>query len=76
MLAPAADARSIAALTIATVDARHEASVCADAALDALRRAIPAAAALPLLVALAQRGARHSIVLDYLDRMRLQVDIS
>ena len=78
VLAPKADARSIAALTIDTVDARHAASVCADAALEALRRAIPAAAALPLLIALAgprQRDAQRSVVLDYLDRMRVQVEI-
>lgn len=75
VLAPRADERSIAALTIDTVDAQHAASVCADPALEALRRAVPAAAALPLLIALAQRGAKHSVVLDYLDRMRLQVEI-
>ncbi len=75
VLAPVADAHSIAALTIELIDARHEASVCTDAALEALRHAIPAAAALPLLVAIAQRGAQHSIVLDHLGRMRLQVDV-
>ena len=75
VLAPAADARSIAALTIDTVDAQHTASVCADPALDALRRAIPAAAALPLLIALAQRDAKHGIVLECLDKMRLRVDV-
>lgn len=75
VLAPVADARSIAAMTIDTIDPAPAASVCSDAALEALRRAIPAAAALPLLIALAQREGRQSIVLDYLDRMRLQVEI-
>lgn len=75
VLSPLADARSIAALTIDTVGPQHTATACADAALDALRRAIPAAAALPLLVALAQREGRHNVLLDYLDRMRLQVEI-
>jgi len=75
VLAPAADERSIAALTIATVDPRQATSACADPALEALRRGIPAAAALPLLIALAQRGTRHAVVLDYLDRMHLQVDV-
>ncbi|MEP7101543.1 MAG: beta-ketoacyl synthase chain length factor [Burkholderiales bacterium] len=75
VLAPIADAHSIAALTIDTVDAQQAASVCADATLEALRRAIPAAAALPLLVALAQHDAKRSVVLDYVGRMRLQVEI-
>ena len=76
VLAPVPNADSIAALTIATVDAQHAASRCDDAALEALRRAIPAAAALPLLLALARRAPRERVVLDYLGRMRLQVDPS
>lgn len=75
VLAPAANAHSIAALTIDTVEAPHGASVCTDAALDALRRAIPAAAALPLLIALARRETPQVVVLDYLDRMRLQIEL-
>ena len=75
VLAPSADAHSIAALTIATLETQQAASLCTDPALDALRRAIPAAAALPLLIALAQREAKHNVVLDYLERMQLQVEI-
>ena len=74
MFAPAPSARSIAALTIRLVDADRLLDSCDDAALDALRRAIPAAAALPLLQALAQRGPRR-IVLDYLAATRVQVDV-
>ena len=74
VLAPAADARSIAALTIGMVDMQQAASVCADASLEALRRTIPAAAALPLLIALAGH-AQRGVVLAYLDRMRVQVEI-
>ena len=74
VLAPVRGARSIAALTIDTVDPKHAASACADPALEALRRAIPAAAALPLLIALARPGARCDVVLDYLNRLRVQVE--
>ena len=74
LLAPAASTRSIAALTIALVGVDHVATRCDDAALEALRRAIPAAAALPLLIALAQAAPDRSVVLDYLAATRLQVD--
>jgi Beta-ketoacyl synthase, N-terminal domain len=51
LLAPERDARSIAMLTIAL--GGGEPGRCADRALEALRRAVPAAAALPLLAAVA-----------------------
>ncbi len=47
----------------------------ADAALEALRAAIPAARALPLLQALA-RGDDTTAVLDYLDPLRLRVEVA
>jgi len=47
----------------------------ADAALEALRAAIPAARALPLLQALA-RGDEATAVLDYLDPLRLRVEVA
>lgn len=75
ILAPAPDERSIAALTIALTDAQVEASACGDAALDALRRAVPAAAALPLLMALAQGSLPRRVTLDYLPTMSVQIDI-
>ena len=75
LLAPFANEHSIAALTIAAVDPQHVATVCVDLGLETLRRAIPAAAALPLLIALAQRPARQTVVLDFLATMRLQIDL-
>jgi hypothetical protein len=75
LLAPAATPRSIAALAITLVDAAHEPTRCDDAGLDALRRAVPAAAALPLLIALARARPGQRVVLDYLAATRLQVEL-
>ena len=75
LLAPAATERSLAMLTIALTDAQTPAIACDDASLDALRRTIPAAAALPLLAALARRGSRQGIAIDYLPTMGLQIDV-
>ena len=75
LLAPAPTERALASLTITLIDAQPAVSRCSDAALDALRRVIPAAAALPLLIALAQRTPQR-IVLDYLPTTRLQIDIA
>ena len=74
LLAPAPDEHTLAALTIELVGTDAPVSTCADPALDALRRAIPAAAALPLLVALANRSNR--VVLDYLAATRVLIDIA
>ena len=75
LLSPAATAHSIASMTIATTDGTDPLSGCADPALETLRRAIPAAAALPLLaaVATAQLGP---VVLDYLPRTRLRIELA
>lgn len=51
------------------------ATTMAEAALEALRAAIPAARALPLLRALA-RGDETTAVLDYLDPLRLRVEVA
>ena len=75
LLAPSATAQSLAALTIALTGAQAPASPCEAASLDALRRAIPAAAALPLLVALAQRAPQQRVMLNYLPTMGLQIDV-
>ena len=79
LLAPEPNERTLAALTIELTGTQAEATVCEDAELDALRRAIPAAAALPLLIALARAsaGARapQRVVLDYLDATRLRIDV-
>ena len=77
LLAPRPSVRSIAALAIELVGPDLPATRCDDPALEALRGAIPAAAALPLLVALAraQTHGHDPVVLDYLDRMRLRVEL-
>lgn len=76
LLAPVADARSIAALTITLTGGRGAPTPCRDASLDALRRAIPAAAALPLLVALARPEAgMQRVALDFLPALGLQIDV-
>jgi hypothetical protein len=74
MLAPAPGPRAIAALSVDLVDGRRSSTTCDDESLEALRRAIPAAAALPLLIALASRRPQR-VVLEYLASTRIQVDI-
>ena len=75
LLAPAATERSLAALTIELLADPPDASRCDAPSLDALRRTIPAAAALPLLQALAQRAPQRRVVFGYLPTMGLQVEI-
>lgn len=75
VLSPTPTERSLAALTIRLVGPGSTASPLASASLEALRRAIPAAAALPLLVALAQGAPQHGVVLDYLAAVGLCVDV-
>ena len=84
LLGPAATAHSLAALTITLTLANGDAapidgaaiSTCEDASLEALRRAIPAAAALPLLVALARGGAPQRVVIGGLPTLGLQIDLT
>jgi len=40
-----------------------------------LRKSIPAARALPLLAALA-KGGQHQVVLEYLEDLQMQLDVS
>lgn len=75
LLAPAATERSLALLTIELVPDPIDVNRCDAPSLDALRRAIPAAAALPLLQALAQRVPQRRVVLGYLPTIGLQVDV-
>jgi len=75
-LAPQRDARTIAELTISLRAAPCEFSTCDDPALDALRRGIPAARALPLLVALAQARAPGRLVIEALPRLHVQIDLA
>ena len=75
MLSPTESARAIASLTI-SLNSSAEPDQCADASLEALRHAIPAARGLPLLIALAKERAARSVVLDYLPGLHLQVDLA
>ncbi len=64
VLAPAATAESLAALAIGLTPPRETSAPtpCDNSPLDALRVAIPAAASLPLLQALARGAVRHRMV--------------
>jgi hypothetical protein len=75
VLTPTETAQSIAALSIELVGADQAASTCDDPALEALRRVVPSAAALPLLIALARGGAPGTVVLDYLGTTRLRIEL-
>lgn len=75
LMSPVRTERSLACLQVRPrAAAAAEPTRCADASLEALRAGIPAAAALPVLQALAQR-ATATLVLDYLDGLSLQVDV-
>ena len=84
LLTPAETAQSLAALTITlplpTGDAvpidAAAVSTCEDPSLDTLRRAIPAAAALPLLVALARAKAPQRIAIGCLPMPGLLIDVA
>lgn len=75
LLSPTRNAQSLAALTVRLEGGEPAASALADASLDTLRTAIPAAAALPLLVALAQGRAQRGLSIDYLPGAALQLDL-
>ena len=72
LLTPERSERSLASITVTPTSAAAE--PLADAALEALRTAIPALRALPLLQKLA-RGEGGKICLDYLPPMQLSIDI-
>jgi len=73
VLAPERTAHSVAQLEAAASDA--PADRLADAALEALRASIPAARSLPLLGQLARQTSGR-VVIDYLDGIRLAVQVS
>jgi hypothetical protein len=74
LLAPARNERSLASLTVhLAADTRP--TPLADASLEALRCIIPAAAALPLLVALAQGQPVRGLAIDYLPGLALTLDL-
>ena len=84
LLTPAETEHSLAALTLSLTHptaaaVRLEgaaASTCDDPSLEALRRAIPAAAALPLLVALARGDAAQRVAISGLPTPGLQIDVA
>lgn len=75
LLAPERSAASLGRLRVQPVVADGGLSACADASLEALRCAIPAAAALPLLEALARQSSA-TLRLQYLDDLALQVEVA
>ena len=76
LLSPEQNSQSLAMLTIMLGGNRSVAAECEDASLEALRRAIPAAAALPLLVALARAEAAQAMAIAYLPTMGLQLQLA
>ena len=76
LLAPAGAPAAIARLGLNLRPGNVALSPCADAGLDALRRGIPAARALPLLRALARGDANEVLLLDYLDGLALEVSVT
>lgn len=77
VLAPRRSERSLAriALDRASYLTTAAADTMQDAELEALRRSIPAARALPLLEAIA-RGQSRSVALGYLDPLQLAVEVA
>jgi len=73
VLAPEPSAQSVAKLEAASSDA--PADRMSDAALEALRVSIPAARSLPLLAQLARQTSGR-VVIDYLNGVRLAVQVS
>ena len=73
VLSPTRSERSLASITVAP--AGDAAAMLADPALEALRTAIPALRALPMLQRLAN-GTGGTIVVDYLPPMQLRIDLA
>ncbi len=76
LLAPAPNAHTLASFTLTLDTSGDAATACDSASLDALRRAIPAAAALPLLAALAGAPLHAPLVIDYLPQLRLRIALA
>lgn len=73
VLVPADDAAALARITLTLGEAPVD--TLNDPALEQLRRAVPAARALPLLDAIAHRANRR-VVIDYLDDLQLILDVA
>ena len=73
VLGASATARSIASLSLELAPGATPATPCTDAALEALRQAIPAACGLPLLQALAGAAPLQRLVLPYLPTLSLKL---
>lgn len=76
VLSPTRTERTLARLHVTLADSQVSSApaACGDASLDALRTSIPAAAALPLLQALA-RGGANGVTLAYLPQLHLQATV-
>ena len=75
VLSPSRGERTLALIEVAPEAVQVEATRMTDAGLEALRAGVPAARSLPLLAALARR-ASASLIVDYLDNMRLRVSVA
>jgi len=75
LLLPVQSPQSLAKITIMLSDMDSVTAECEDASLEALRRAIPAAAALPLLVALAAGAPAQTVAIAYLPTMGLRLQL-
>jgi hypothetical protein len=73
LVTPRQTARSLARIAVALKQA--PATLMPDAALEALRLSAPAARVLPLLAAIA-RGETGTVVLDYLDTLRIEAEVA
>ena len=75
LLSPVQSPQSLAKITIMLSGMDSVMAECEDASLEALRRAIPAAAALPLLVALAAGAPAQTVAIAYLPTMGLRLQL-
>lgn len=77
VLCPHRGARSLASIRfqVASFLTTSQADIMDDAALESLRRSIPAARALPLLQAIA-KGQSTPLVLSYLDDMQMAMEVA
>jgi len=75
VLSPYRDERALACFDVDVVSLMADPTRMNDAELENLRGSIPAARALPLLVAIARAG-KTTVTLDYLDALQLRVEVT